>query len=422
MQVEISPIYYGLYENVLSMSKTGLGADNLRSKKVLILNHYQRLSPRVTDQINTLLQLGVHIVVFCWSREAISANTSPIRYDQEIINLPAPRGRAVLVFYLPLLYAKMFIRAIRYSCDVVHCTHLVLLPLAVVLGKLRRARVVYDDYDFYSIMVVESLPRAIQPVGRLLIGLAERLLMRFVDLVFVIDTADDYLLEHHARFAQNVIPLSNYPPLVTTTGNSKAHGAEAEEHSCKVLAYIGGISDFKGSFVLLESLCIVRNSFPNIKLRIIGDFANEEQRQRFLRKIEDFMLERNIELREWMPYETMLRYLQDVDIGLALYQPMGRYLISRGNARKIYTYMSCGIPVIGPHFGQIGKVIEVENCGILVDTTDSQQIAEAAIFLLSFPHEARRLGMNGRKAIEQRYNWELESRTFAAAYKGVLQD
>lgn len=389
------------------------------SRQVIILNHDGKLSPRISNQIDALVQLGIRVVVFCWSRQASGADMSPNSHTQETIVLPAPRGRAILLFYLPLLYVKMFIRAMRYQCDVVHCTHLMLLPLAVVLGKWKRARIVYDDYDFYSLMTVESLPRVTQPVGRLVVGLTERFLMRCVDLVFVIDTADDLLLKHHARFARDVVSLSNYPPLVTAIRNSKMQEAKAEGH--KVLAYVGGIGDFKGSLILLESLSIIRKLFPGVRLRIIGDFATEEQRQHFLDKVGDLMLANNIEYKGWVPYEIMLTYLQDADVGLALYQPTGRYLMSRGNARKIYTYMSCGIPVIGPSFGQIGKVIEAENCGILVDTTNPHQIAEAAIFLLSSPREASRLGMNGRKAIEQRYNWELESQKFVAAYERILQ-
>lgn len=68
--------------------------------------------------------------------------------------------------------------------------------------------------------------------------------------------------------------------------------------------------------------------------------------------------------------------------------------------------MACSIPVIASNFQQMSKIIEKERCGILVDPTNPKEIAEAIIYLLDHRTEAKKMGRNGRKAIETRYNWE----------------
>jgi glycosyltransferase involved in cell wall biosynthesis len=48
---------------------------------------------------------------------------------------------------------------------------------------------------------------------------------------------------------------------------------------------------------------------------------------------------------------------------------------------------------------------------VLVDPTDPDAIAEAIVYLMEHPEEARRMGENGRRAVLERYNWgEMEGR------------
>jgi glycosyltransferase involved in cell wall biosynthesis len=79
--------------------------------------------------------------------------------------------------------------------------------------------------------------------------------------------------------------------------------------------------------------------------------------------------------------------------------------------------MQFGIPIVAPMFGEVGQIVQEEECGILVDTTDPQQIANAIIYLLEHPEEARAMGKRGRKAIEEKYNWEIEKKKLLKVYQ-----
>ena len=54
------------------------------------------------------------------------------------------------------------------------------------------------------------------------------------------------------------------------------------------------------------------------------------------------------------------------------------------------------------------------RCGRLADPLDPESIADA-MWMLEHPEEPTRWG-GGREAVEERYNWERESRTLLALY------
>jgi glycosyltransferase involved in cell wall biosynthesis len=50
---------------------------------------------------------------------------------------------------------------------------------------------------------------------------------------------------------------------------------------------------------------------------------------------------------------------------------------------------------------------------------NSQAIKEAIQWLIEHPEDAKRMGKNGRKAIESKYNWEKESKTLLELYEAI---
>jgi glycosyltransferase involved in cell wall biosynthesis len=93
--------------------------------------------------------------------------------------------------------------------------------------------------------------------------------------------------------------------------------------------------------------------------------------------------------------------------GLVLFLPVPNHVDAQPN--KIFEYMSAGIPVIGSNFPLWKEIIEGNACGICVDPFDVVAISRAILWLADHPEEARRMGENGRKAVCDKYNWEIES-------------
>jgi len=55
-----------------------------------------------------------------------------------------------------------------------------------------------------------------------------------------------------------------------------------------------------------------------------------------------------------------------------------------------------------------------------VDPLNPAQIAEAIDYLVTHPEEAERMGLNGRKAVEIKYNWDTEQKKLLNFYDSII--
>ena len=73
--------------------------------------------------------------------------------------------------------------------------------------------------------------------------------------------------------------------------------------------------------------------------------------------------------------------------------------------------------VVAPSFAvEVSEIVSRENCGVLVDPANPQSIADALKNLLSSNVLCMKLGQNGQEAIQQRLNWDQESKKLISMY------
>jgi glycosyltransferase involved in cell wall biosynthesis len=103
--------------------------------------------------------------------------------------------------------------------------------------------------------------------------------------------------------------------------------------------------------------------------------------------------------------------------GIVTFLPAPNHIDAQPN--KVFEYMSAGVPVIASHFPLWREIVEGNQCGLCVDPHEPEQIAEAIDYLLGHPDEARRMGENGMRAVQDRYNWAIEERKLRKFYEGL---
>lgn len=91
---------------------------------------------------------------------------------------------------------------------------------------------------------------------------------------------------------------------------------------------------------------------------------------------------------------------------------------SLGNT-KMFTYMMAGVPVICTDMVLWQQLIEESDCGLCVNPRSTSQIASAIKFIRDNPVRAAEMGMNGRNAVVEKFNWGTQIPVLLALYAGV---
>jgi len=98
----------------------------------------------------------------------------------------------------------------------------------------------------------------------------------------------------------------------------------------------------------------------------------------------------------------MKEALAAADVCLAILKPVEMYKTTYPN--KIFDYMAAGRPILLAIDGVIREVVEKAEAGIAVPPGDPDAMANAIRKLLTNPEKCRKMGMNGRSAIETQYS------------------
>jgi glycosyltransferase involved in cell wall biosynthesis len=104
--------------------------------------------------------------------------------------------------------------------------------------------------------------------------------------------------------------------------------------------------------------------------------------------------------------------------GLVTFLPESNHVEAEPN--KLFEYMAAGLPVIASDFPAWRELLDGVDCALFVDPTDPRDIARAIDWVVEHPEEAEDMGRRGRKAIEERFNWEAEGKKLVGLYEELL--
>ena len=94
---------------------------------------------------------------------------------------------------------------------------------------------------------------------------------------------------------------------------------------------------------------------------------------------------------------------------------------AEGFSNSILEYMAAGRAVVATDVGGASEAIVEGETGHLVHAGDDQAMAQRIISLLRDPEKSRRMGMNGRRLVEQRFSTENRLATTLALYRKFLK-
>ena len=281
--------------------------------------------------------------------------------------------------------------------------------LLLIAKKLKKnSSVLFDSHEFTAEQILEKF--YIPPVLRR--GLAtfykylERKIISQIDGLVVPCTFEgkDYFEGCYKEIAY----VNNVPIL----DNVKPTDIPYIERTREAL-YIGGITLQRGAKVMIKAAYQAK-----LCLSMGGAFLSSELKSE-LEKMEEYT---SIDYLGLLNKEQVQEVLGDSKIGICIIQDSGQYRKLDNLPTKVYEYMAAEMPVIVSDFPYYKKIIEENSAGICVNPVNINAVARAMRYIIEHSDEARRMGLNGKKIVEDKFNWEHEKEHLFELYKKVLHE
>ena len=343
-------------------------------------------------------------------KEAVSLTK---KYDVEL-HAPAEfdfkEEKGVKIFGLPSWHKvadrkkirKELLKRIRRStADMFHFHDPELIILGLYVKIFKRKIVIYDIHeDYYTqILLKKWIPtKFIRTIVAIIFSFTEKLICNSFDLIIFAENY--YKISFPQKIIDKSIDILNYPIL------NEIKSIAGNKEYVKII-YTGNVTVDRGAINMIKCLPVLIEKGYNIKLYLVGLLKDEN----IISLIEkDAELSNNIAMigkREYVDKSVIDNQYSDADIGLALISSKAHY--KKKLLTKFFEYMQNEIPMVISKYNEWEKLINDTKCGICVDPDNVMESAKAIEYLINNPAIAKQMGKNGRKAVEEYYNWDTQA-------------
>jgi len=328
-------------------------------------------------------------------------------------------GKAARLIGVPVL----LFRLLRIQADIYHFHDPELLPWMWLFQLLLpSSAVIYDVHEYYPETVRYSryfrMKVLDSVVSKSFLYLEPLLARQLRGVIGVTVPIAHRFLGGSARVGvvRNVVDLD---AIHGARVSAPASYDKATENSRPLLVLGGTINEDRCMEELVEALGLLKERGLMIDLLCLGNPHPSWFRDRLLTLAERVGVGGQITITGAKPFGEYQRHVAQSALGMVLYAPGLNN--SMGVPNRLYEFMAHGIPVVASDFPEVARVVKDAQCGLLVDSSCPVRLADAMEYLLTQPEDATRMGVNGRRAIEDRYNWESESKKLLSFYHQILE-
>jgi glycosyltransferase involved in cell wall biosynthesis len=180
------------------------------------------------------------------------------------------------------------------------------------------------------------------------------------------------------------------------------------------LVYTGGFDTHRGLETLLEAAAILKSRIENLKVLLVGSGSNYDSLRELSQKLE---LDKVVSFEGWQPVEKLPSYIAASDIGIIPH--LKTVHTDNTIPHKLFQYMFLEKPVIATDCAPLVRIIKESNAGLIYPSGNAQALAERIYELYTKPSLREEMGLNGKNAVLQKYNWEKAAGNLIRLYEKI---
>ena len=367
---------------------------------------------RVESEANSLIKKGhsVTILSYNFGNKIASENYIGILIKRFRINKQVSKKALGFIHRLPLyrLIWKYQINKILRSeqFDAVHIHDLPLCINAKYIRTKFKVKVVADMHENYPYLVAEQ-PYMNTLFAKLFLSKKKWFQKEKEWLLHtnaIVCVADEMKARLNKVLDQkiniHVVPNTLNFDTFLSTQNPVAGLNERFAGNFKVV-YIGGFDPVRGLEYLLEATKKLSNKIPNLKVILVGDGISKSFLKELLSNLE---IENYVSFEGWQPSHSVQAYIEIADICVIPHIKLEQ--TDNSSPNKLFQYMYFKKPVISSNCVSLERIISQENCGLVFENRNSDDLAKKILELHNNPNLKEELGNNGFKAVSNKYNWD----------------
>jgi glycosyltransferase involved in cell wall biosynthesis len=367
-------------------------------KKVVVVraNSLDR-ETRATKLIKSLTNAGFLVKFLGWNRgfdvPRSERSEAGAIYQEVYLNLKAPWGNKS-IFFLPIWWIFVFFKLMTSEWDAAHAIQIISIPPTLLAGKIKRKKVIYDLLDTYEDSMV--IPRLIRDI----LMTIDKILIRLSDSIVLAD--EEQIKEFRGIPNSDVTVIYDSPSDIGRLEDPK-HDED------KFTLFFAGLL-YSGKMLNLDKIFAAIKDIEDLKLVIAGhgDLVNE------IRNYEYEMPDK-IKFIGEISHNEVIKRSYNSDLLFMIRDsllPVNKYICGS----KVLESMMCGKPILVSSGTSTARKVTKENCGLVIDAKNVEDIKKAIIKLKNDPDLCNKLGSNARKAYEESYGWHIMEKRLLELY------
>lgn len=379
----------------------------------MVLDHPFPPDHRVEKEANSLIANGHEIHLFCFNHSTDRSYEKLNGIHIHRFNMPKKAYKKliaiinVLPFYNSFWEKHLTKKLHELKLDALHIHDLPLSKVAVKLRKKFNIPVTIDMHEDYADWINQT-PHYSTFVGKIVKKLSqwkkyEGQYLRLADnVVGVSPILIDKMIREHNVDRNKIIFVPNAPDLNFMNTELVPDDIKEKLSNRFNLIYVGGISYLRGLQNVIPTLSAIKDTIDNIQLVIVGDGTYKSELVELTRK---YNLEDIVCFAGWESVQRLSAYISLAQIGL---YPSLRYRgVDDKVPTKVFQYWALKKPVLASDYEFPRQLVNKFKAGYTVDyETEQEKFIELVVKLYKKPELRKEMGLNGRRAIDQEWNWD----------------